>query len=131
MGKYAAEYTSVLADIKAAGTSVPMTYVPAAAPGTVNPVTDLPTTPTPPRTVPVPALILPGPSQPNFAPLSGTWVQANSRTLYIAGKGCPLYEIPRGTVFTFQGHTWTALGDSILDPDSSGQCLLHTVLVER
>ena len=131
MGKYTAEVNSVFADIKAAGTTVPMTYVPVIDVADVDPITDTPAVPVLPVTVNVHALILPGPSQPNLSVEAGALVRRNSRTLYIAGKGCPLYEIPHGTTFFFERSTWSCQGDTPLDPDSSGQCILHTVVVTR
>lgn len=131
MGKYTSEINSVLNDIRVAGTTVVMTYVPVTAVANVDPVTDTPTVLVVPVSVGVTALVLPGPAQPNLSVEAGSLVRTNTRTLYIAGKGCPLYEIPRGTSFFFERSTWTALGDTPLDPDNSGNCILHTVVVKR
>lgn len=109
------------------GAQIPMTLPPATTshtPGT------LALTPEATAPVTVTAVVLKGPRDPNATVSEGSLSRQNTRTLLIAGKGCPVAEIPAKTLFEVEGATWRALGSTRLAPDG-GPAILHRVVVQR
>lgn len=125
---YASQAATALAAIKAKGTLMQMWLPPQA--GDFDPVTDTDAVPLHAQPVPVMALILAGPRDPNLGVAAGALERYNTRKLLIAGASVPVAEVPPGTVFRFEGHNWAAKGGTRLAPDG-GDAILHTVIVAR